>query len=103
MLVSHFVALREEVKMGKLKHNPSGPQYIEGEETAYQLRNKNLSTITFNYRNNHQFMVAIKSMQTLTKKLKVQCFLNLFLVYTVLYLKNGFIEINVFNFLLDLA
>ena len=72
-LVTHFIALREKAKTGELKLNPTAVNYVEGDMTAYLLRNKSLSTITHNYRHTHQFMVAIKSMQALTKKLKV-CF-----------------------------
>ncbi|XP_026288385.1 probable leucine--tRNA ligase, mitochondrial [Frankliniella occidentalis] len=71
MLVSHFLSVRDSAKTGILKPNPSSLSFSEGEKEAYSLRNKHLSTITHNYRNTHQFMVAIKSMQQLTKQLKL--------------------------------
>lgn len=70
MLTSHFISIREAANNGELTHDKSSPVYLKGEEEVYDLRNKMLSVITQSYKHTHQFMVAIKSMQSSTKKLK---------------------------------
>ncbi|XP_034237398.1 probable leucine--tRNA ligase, mitochondrial [Thrips palmi] len=71
VLVSHFISIRQQAKLGKLKADTSSPAFIDGEKQLYVLRNESLSIITHNYKNTHQFFISIKSMQTLTKKLKL--------------------------------
>lgn len=71
VLVSHFILIRQEAMLGKLKPNTSSPAFLDGENQLYLLRNEHLSIITYNYKITHQFFVSIKSMQKLTKKLKL--------------------------------
>ncbi|KAK3933294.1 putative leucine--tRNA ligase, mitochondrial [Frankliniella fusca] len=71
MLVSLFISVRNRAMSGELKPDLSSPSFIKGMQEIYSFRNRHLSIITHNYRNTHQFMVAIKSMQQLTKQLRL--------------------------------
>lgn len=71
MLVSNFLSVRKDAVAGKFEVDPSSKQFKNSEEEAYELRNSHLSTITHHFKDTNQFMVAIKSMQALTKKLRV--------------------------------